>query len=1106
MNQPDNHLANINNPTLTNLPSITSDHQNVQYPVQNMQRSFYPMASHLLPNMTLWHVPHPATVTSSHPQQVQQQVLQTNLNKPVVSYSSGGTTYYNQNPFSAATFIGHHNPSSSLPVQHGLYSNPMLPYATMPANTTGPFHSYHPSTSVAPAHDNSFNVKDLADAITSSQLNPLPKWTLAQNNGDPLLWHEWIGQFKIAIDSQNLSDAAKLTYLKTLLTGRAKKSIEQFAYSGALHNDAMKVLERKFGQPHAVVGAHLDKLNNYPPLKMHNSENVIAFASVISSLVGVFQSLSYDADLRRSSLLSQVVQKLPPNLKESWCSHIVKKQWLRPTLLEFNDWLQEKADTHDRMKAVKFKTKTDETPVVNKTKTTSKAFASNSKVADAKQKNPSTRNGNELGCPHCKANHPIWKCPKFKSENPTQRAKIVAEHRLCFSCLNGSHQFRNCPNPRKCKQPGCTSTHNILLHGSERIFTKNNAKKPSETKSVTDPPQSTSLVTLNSENICTPNQDGNSSSFPAVSDVKGLLQVKEVQLKGPTAKETKVLALCDPACSHSWIAASAAARLNLKGSPLKLTVCRINAKQVIDTLITDVTVKPLGDNTCESFDVSPYIRDTLNVGSDIINVPQLQETYPYLSVLDPIQYSYSNVEMILGQDVYHAIRPIEYFESDSKCAPVAVRLPIGWVLSGPLPATSSFISSCFKIVTEPETDLAEQLKSWYDMESYGAVKEVDPRSSSDRRAVEILEKTTFNDGKRYQVGMLWSKDDLHLQNNYYSALVQLKSLEKRLFREQDLRVKYEKSIKDDVDKGYVVQVLNSKDPSERSTREWYLPHHPVVNPNKPNKMRRVLNGAAKFHGTSLNKSLLTGPDLLQRLIHTLIRFRQYQYAVSADIEGMFLQVGVLPQDQPCLRFLWREDPSTDVMVYQYTRHIFGAKDSPTCANYALQRTAKDNSRQYPDASQAVLEKFYMDDYLDSLDEPEKALKRAKELVELLTLGGFKLTKFVSSVPHLLDELDNSFKTNDQEEPKVIGSSEEEASSHVLGLKWDHKKDTLVVSRGTKYVDNKNVTQRLVLSLVSILWPNWVSSPLHSYRPTVAERYMEVEWSRLGQGAARWHDW
>ena len=85
----------------------------------------------------------------------------------------------------------------------------------------------------------------------------------------------------------------------------------------------------------------------------------------------------------------------------------------------------------------------------------------------------------------------------------------------------------------------------------------------------------------------------------------------------------------------------------------------------------------------------------------------------------------------------------------------------------------------------------------------------------------------------------------------------------------------------------------------------------------------------------LIKSLLTGPDLLQNLIYVLLRFRQHPFAVSADIEGMFLQVGVFPCDQPSLRFLWREDPASNVVVHQYTRHIFGAKDSPTCANYAL---------------------------------------------------------------------------------------------------------------------------------------------------------------------------
>ena len=86
------------------------------------------------------------------------------------------------------------------------------------------------------------------------------------------------------------------------------------------------------------------------------------------------------------------------------------------------------------------------------------------------------------------------------------------------------------------------------------------------------------------------------------------------------------------------------------------------------------------------------------------------------------------------------------------------------------------------------------------------------------------------------------------------------------------------------------------------------------------------------------------------------------------MEGIFLQVGVLPFDQPSLRFLWREDPTSNV-VHQYTRHIFGAKDLPICANYALQRTASDNAKQYPETAKAVLEIFYLDDYLDSEESP-----------------------------------------------------------------------------------------------------------------------------------------
>ena len=204
-------------------------------------------------------------------------------------------------------------------------------------------------------------MKDLAEILTLNKKDLLPDWNLAKFNGNPLQWHEWYGQFKSAIDSQALSDDIKLTYLKTLVVGKATDSIAEFAYCGKMYRDALKTLERKFGQPQAVVTAHLDKLANYPSIKMHSSDQIIHFSTTVSSLVAVFRSLSYDADLQSSSLLIQAVQKLPPNLKKLWSLHTVKRDSICTTMLDFNDWLKERAEGHDRMKTTSFRSKPEDT-------------------------------------------------------------------------------------------------------------------------------------------------------------------------------------------------------------------------------------------------------------------------------------------------------------------------------------------------------------------------------------------------------------------------------------------------------------------------------------------------------------------------------------------------------------------------------------------------------------------------------------------------------------------------------------------------------------------------------------------------------------------------
>ena len=90
--------------------------------------------------------------------------------------------------------------------------------------------------------------------------------------------------------------------------------------------------------------------------------------------------------------------------------------------------------------------------------------------------------------------------------------------------------------------------------------------------------------------------------------------------------------------------------------------------------------------------------------------------------------------------------------------------------------------------------------------------------------------------------MLWNESETSLPNNYFSSLAQFKLLEKKLNKDPALRENYAETTGDDIQKGYVITV-RPHDPSSRVDSEQYPPHHPVLNPNKLGRVRRVPNGA-----------------------------------------------------------------------------------------------------------------------------------------------------------------------------------------------------------------------------------------------------------------------
>ena len=258
-------------------------------------------------------------------------------------------------------------------------------------------------------------------------------------------------------------------------------------------------------------------------------------------------------------------------MKESWSLFTVKKHWVKPTLLDFNDWLKEKAEAHDLMKNTAPKARTEDTNnSVTRSKVASKAFAADTQHKSnfkPQQRSPLT---SISSCIVCKGSHRLWECRVFQEKTPTQKAKVVAEAKLCFSCLRDKHMFRQCPSACKFRKNGCNSSHNTLLHGAERVL----PAKPS-TNNNTNTLKSNAGTGGPSTGRQQPSK---TTTLSSVTDVKGLLQVTELKLTNSSDTSTTALVLCDNACSNSWVSDSLAARLGLQGTALKLTAKGINTE------------------------------------------------------------------------------------------------------------------------------------------------------------------------------------------------------------------------------------------------------------------------------------------------------------------------------------------------------------------------------------------------------------------------------------------------------------------------------------------------------------------------------------------------
>lgn len=287
------------------------------------------------------------------------------------------------------------------------------------------------------------------------------------------------------------------------------------------------------------------------------------------------------------------------------------------------------------------------------------------------------------------------------------------------------------------------------------------------------------------------------------------------------------------------------------------------------------------------------------------------------------------------------------------------------------------------------------------------------------------------------------------------------------------------------------EIAPSVGPNEQC---WYLPSFGVYHPKKPSQIRVVFDSSAQCKGTSLNKVLLTGPDLNNSLLGVLMRFRKEPVAFTVDIQQMFHCFKVRPADRNHLRFLWFQgnNPENKVTEYRMKVHVFGNSPSPAVAIYCLRRAAQEGEEEFgQDARQFVEQDFYMDDGLKSLPSSEMAFDLLKRTQIMLAGSNLKLHKLASNSKEVMRAFPSEDYANSLKELDLGVISLPMQRS--LGLLWNLDTDCFNFHVEK---DRRPYTRRGLLSVINSLY-----DPLGFVAPITVQG--KVLLRELTENAAEW---
>ena len=854
----------------------------------------------------------------------------------------------------------------------------------------------------------------------------LPSVELEFFEGDPSTYHAFIAVFEECVEKVVADPSARLSRLIRFTKGQAKNAITPCSLLPAKegYREARRILKKRFGDDNLIMGKMVDSIQNGKTVR--SPTDLQELVDELNNCHNTLQRMGKIREVDSQCVIRRVVDRLQKHHQFKWRDHAVDIKKKTGSYPSFGDLVSFLSNESDKVNDPAYGSIGVSREKSKQSSDSRRHVSFNSGVKLSDQ-----GNGKRYQCIMCKQDHKLFYCNDFKKLKPAERLRFVNEQKLCHICFLGNHVTDNCRRLWRCNVQNCGGKHSKFLHIDENYATHVNAG-------------------VNLEN-------------------EVYLPVVEVNVGNRFCTG----ALLDSGSCGTFCTKTLIDILGIKGSLLNYHLSTLSVEENRSSTVVDLEVS--------SKDGSEKVKLANVIVVDKIPIkPRMYEPLQSYSHLQDIEFAkVDHVDLIIGQDHCELLVPLETKVGKSM-EPFACRTKLGWTANGPSfpisPASKSVVSHFIC-----KSSLEDKVEQLWSVENEGLVRDCPSWSVDDQKVIDFWKNEMQLVDGRWEIPIPW-KDDAKLRNNIVVAKSRLSSVSHSL-RKKGLLDGYDQEVDKLLSSGFAERV--SLDEVNKSENVWYLPHHAVLNPKKPDKIRLVFDCSAKFEGESLNDKIRQGPDLNNRLVNVLLRFRQHSYAIQADIEAMYNQILIPVKERDALRFLWF-DKDGKIVHYRMTRHLFGGIWCSCSSAFALQCSLDLSPDVDPLVRDTILQGFYVDDCLKSVCSKEDAVLVIEEVAEVLAKCGFKLTKFVSNDPEVLSCVPVEKQAKEVKELSV-------SSNSVLGIKWDFNLDVFLFH--FNIIESEVLSRRAMLSRIASLF-----DPLGLMNPIVIAGkilFQDVTRSKVG---------